>query len=61
VYLVGLHIHYKMVHGPYNIEATNILAYSSFERKGRTVPLHAMTVHVRSGSVAPLITNHVTD
>jgi hypothetical protein len=42
-------------------KAPNILATSSFAWKCRTVPVRATTVHVRSGSVAPLINSLVAD
>ena len=36
MYLVGLHIYYKMIHGPYNIETES---NAQFQKRGAQLPV----------------------
>ena len=52
VYLVGLHIYYKMIHGPYNIKHLNMFIYMSRNGFGmkQTSLLHGKIRHLPGGN-----------
>ena len=54
MYLVGLHIHYKMIHGPYNI---NVISHFEKKRGGRGTGDRELSPRAKSDGSMKLATH----